>query len=100
MQTDNVALDAHCQFSFNVALVPAATGAATSAEQAFTMPVGTPPLKAGDIVDVTGPGSGNAVALAGGRVNATGQLVLAFVNPTAGSLTHAAGNFGVVITRV
>lgn len=100
MQTDNVALDSHCQFSFNVALTPAATAAASAVEQAFSMPAGTPTLKAGDVVDITGPGSGNNVCLVGARVNATGQLVIQFANPTAGSLTHAAGTFGVVITRI
>lgn len=101
MQTDNVVLGTSCQFAFIVPLItPGATGASTSAEQAFTLPTNLPVLKAGDILDVTGPGSGNAVALGGARVNATGQLVLTFINATAGGLTHAAGSFGVVVTRV
>lgn len=100
MQTDNVVLDAHCQFSFNVTLTPAATAAASAVEQAFTLPAGSPTLKAGDVIDLTGPGSGNNICLAGARVNATGQLVIQFANPTAGSLTHAAGVFGVVVTRI
>lgn len=100
MQTDNVVLGAHCQFAFNVALAPAATAAASAVEQAFSMPSGTPALQAGDIIDITGPGSGNNVCIVGARVNATGQLVIQFGNPTAGSLTHAAGTFGVVVTRI
>lgn len=99
MQTDNVVLDTKCQFAFSVAVTPAATAAASAVEQAFTMPSNIPTLKPGDIVDITGPGSGNNVAVAGARVNTSGQLVIQFINPTAGSLTHAAGTFGVVITR-
>lgn len=99
MQTNNVALDSSSQFAFSATLAPAATAAASAVEQAFTI-TGQPTLKAGDIVEVSGPGSGNSVAIGGARINATGQLVIQFINPTAGSLTHAAGSFGVVITRL
>lgn len=100
MQTDNVVLGSNCQFAFNVTLTPAATAAASAVEQAFTMPSNIPALKAGDVIDITGPGSGNNVGVMGARVNSTGQLVIQFGNPTAGSLTHAAGVFGVVVTRI
>lgn len=98
MQIDNVALGRMSMFGFAVTLTPAATAAASAVEQAFTLS-GVPALLATDVVDVTGPGSGNNVCLAGARVNATGQLVLQFANPTAGALTHAAGLFRVCVTR-
>lgn len=103
MFVDNVALSAHCMFTFTVSLTPAATAAASAVEQAFTIAAANLPpqitLQATDQVDVSGPGSGNNVAICGSRVNATGQLVIQFINPTAGSLTHAAGTFVVAVTR-
>lgn len=99
MQYDQTILDQNCLFTFTVNLTPAATAAALAAEQAFTLASNLPKLKATDHVQVTGPGSGNAVALVGARINATGQLVLVLMNPTAGALTHAAGNFIVKIVR-
>lgn len=100
MQMDHVALDSRCEFVFTASLTPAATSAATSAEQAFTVTASAPvALRSTDHVSVTGPGSGNAVALGGARINASGQLVIAFINPTAGSLTHAAGTFIVKVAR-
>lgn len=99
MRIDNVFLDSSSQITFTVALTPAATAAASAVEQAFTMPAGIPTLRVGDGVDVTGPGSGNNVVVGGGRINATGQLVIQFCNPTAGALTHAAGTFTVVVNR-
>jgi hypothetical protein len=98
MQIDNVALGSMSMFGFAVTLAPAATAAASAVEQAFTLS-GVPALLATDIVDVTGPGSGNNVCITGARINATGQLVIQFGNPTAGALTHAAGVFRVSITR-
>lgn len=100
-QTDQSIQAAHSSFSFTVSLTPAATAAASSVEQAFTLPAGLVPggLFTTDCVDVTGPGSGNALGIGGARINSTGQLVIAFINPTAGALTHAAGSFIVAITR-
>jgi hypothetical protein len=71
-------------------------------EQAFTttsVPQGQV-LKAGDHLAVVGPGSGNNVAVGGARVNSTGQLVIQFINPTAGSLTHASGVFFFKVSRL
>lgn len=98
MQVDNVALDGACSFQFSTTIAPGSTAAASAVEQPFAL-VGAPTLKAGDHVTVTGPGSGNNVAVAGARVDATGRLVIQFVNPTAGVLTHAAGAFQVVVRR-
>jgi hypothetical protein len=98
------ALDSRSTFGFSVSLTPAATAAASAVEQAFTVPAASLPagvkLKVGDLVYVTGPGSGNNVAVGGARINSSGQLVIQFVNPTAGALTHAAGTFNVLVARL
>ena len=94
-------------FHFSVALTPAATAAASAVEQAFTVTAGNNSstlkagavLREGDMVFVVGPTSGNNVAVGTARVNSTGQLVIRFLNPTAGSLTHAAGTFRVFVVR-
>lgn len=94
-------------FHFSVSLTPAATAAASAVEQAFTVTAGSNSstlkagavLREGDMVYVTGPASGNNVTVATARVNTSGQLVIRFVNPTAGSLTHAAGTFRVFVVR-
>lgn len=99
MQFDNVAQDSRTQFAFEESLVPAATAAASAVEQAFTPSKNPVPLRSTDTVSVTGPGSGNNIAVGGARVNTTGQVVIQFINPTAGALTHAAGVFKFVITR-
>lgn len=101
MYLDNVALDSHTLFSFSTGTItPAATAAASAVEQAFTLPSNCPALKPTDRVDVVSPtGSGNSTFVACARVNATFQLVLKIANPTAGSLTHAADSFIVMVVR-
>jgi hypothetical protein len=92
---------------FTVSLTPASTAAAVVAEQAFTVTAGsnssTLPagvtLAATDYVSVSGPASGNSAGMGTSRINSTGQLVINFVNPTAGALTHAAGTFVVQVSR-
>ncbi len=92
---------------FSVSLTPASTAAASCVEQAFTVTAGnnSSTLRAGylpkatDLVFVSPPSSGNNVGIAGARVNTSGQLVIKFINPTAGSLTHAAGTFLVWVVR-
>ena len=81
-------------------LTPAATGAATCAEQNFDVPLGTPVLKVTDMVLVMAvTASGNAVALVSGRVVDADTIAFKFCNPTAGALTHAASVVNVVIVR-
>jgi hypothetical protein len=87
-------------FGFEQALTPAATAAASSVEQNFTITKSPVVLLATDIVQVTGPSSSNNVTIGNARINSSGQLTISFVNPTAGSLTHAAGTFKVVIFRL
>lgn len=99
--------EAHSIHGFSVTLTPAATAAASCVEQAFTVTAGsnTSTLRAGylpkvaDHVHVSPPSSGNNVGIAGARINTSGQLVIKFINPTAGSLTHAAGIFNVWVVR-
>lgn len=86
-------------FGFTASLTPAATATNVAAEQAFTV-VAPVALKSTDLVFVTPPAPGNALGLAGARVNSTGQLVLNFVNTTAGSLTWPAGTFSVLVVRL
>lgn len=100
-QIDSVFLNAASIAVFTTGTItPAATAAATSVEQSFTVTGQPSTLKATDIVFVnSAAGSGNATAVTGARINSTGQLVLNITNPTAGSLTHAAGTFTVFVVR-
>jgi hypothetical protein len=94
-------------FVFTASLTHAAVATNVAAEQAFTVTNGTNSstlrkgltLRDTDLVMVTGPGTGNASALVGARVNTSGQLVLVFENTTAGSLTPAAGTYRVFVVR-
>jgi len=98
-QINNVFLDSKSQLLLVMSLTPAATAAASSVEQSFAVPSGTPALRTTDRVLVMGPGSGNALALGGARVADATHIDVAFINPTAGSLTHAAGSFSFLIVR-
>ena len=92
---------------FTISITPAATAAASAVEQAFTVTAGTNSstlpagvvLDATDLVVVRGPASGNNVAIGTARVNSSNQVVVTFINPTAGSLTHASGTFIVFVAR-
>lgn len=76
-------------------IVPASVGAATVAEQTFSVPG----LVVGDIVVVNGPAIANATGIAGARVSAADTLALRFVNPTAGALTPTAGLYTIIAFR-
>lgn len=99
--------EAHSMHFFTVSLTPAATAAASAVEQAFTVTAGnnSSTLRAGyvprstDLVFVSPPTSANNTAVGGARINTSGQLVIKFINPSAGSLTHPAGTFGVWVVR-
>jgi hypothetical protein len=107
MHFQNTQLDRACAFVFTASLTPSSVSANVAAEQAFTVTAGnnSSTLRTGialrdtDLVMVTGPGTGNASALVGARVNSSGQLVLVFENTTAGSLTPAAGTYRVFVVR-
>lgn len=100
MQLDGVVLASGSIFAFTTGVItPAATAAALSAEQAFTVAPPSP-LLPGDIVSVSAlTPSANAAHVSGARVNATGQLVLTVANPTAGSLTRTASAYAVLVAR-
>jgi hypothetical protein len=72
-------------------LTPASVGAATSAEQTFTVAG----LVTTDIVIVEG-NTGNATGIVGARVSAANTLAIKFVNPTAGALTPGAGTYRII----
>lgn len=100
-QIDNVVLAASCEFYFLVTLTPAATGAAQTVEQAFTLSAGLPKLLPTDTVYVQdNAGPANSVTMTHARVNASGQLVIAYNNPTAGSLTYPAHQIVVMVARL
>lgn len=85
---------------FQISLTPAAVSADTAPIQNFASTgIG---LLVGDAVDV-GYGSGLTptanVAIASCYVSAVDQLSIQFVNPTAGSLTPAAGKYQVSVLR-
>lgn len=100
-QYDQTALDTASFFSFSMGtLTPAATAAASAVEQSFPVPAGTPALKTTDMVSVYAPNSGNNVAVVSARVVDATHIAIKFLNPTAGSLTHAAGVFTIGIERL
>jgi|GEM_PF-2854786 len=76
-------------------LTPAAVVAATAAKQTFTV-AGL--LTTDKVVRLSDPIT-NAVALTGAEVSAANTLRLAFVNPTAGSLTPTAGTYSFLVIR-
>ena len=82
------------QAVLTASLTPASVGAATSAEQTFTVSG----LAVGDFVAVSGS-TGNASAIAGARVSAADTLAIRFINPTAGALTPGAGDYLVFVAR-
>lgn len=76
-------------------LTPVSVATITCAEQAFTVPG----LLVGDAVVVTPPSITAGVAPVCARVSAANTLQITFCNPTAGSLTPAAGVYQIQITR-
>jgi hypothetical protein len=76
-------------------LTAASVGAATVAEQTFTVAG----LTTADTVIVNPPTIANAVGICGVRVSATDTIAIRFVNPTAGALTPTAGVFRVLAFR-
>jgi hypothetical protein len=76
-------------------LTPVAVGAATCAEQNFTVKG----LKVGDFVDISPPSITAGVGPICARVSATDTLTVTFVNPTVGSLTPPAGVYQIQLCR-
>jgi hypothetical protein len=101
-QNDNVALQAGCEFFFT--FTPSgivATAASSTVEQTFTLSGAAPKLFATDTIyiqDNLGPT--NSVTITHARAIAPNQLVLAFNNPTAGSLTYPTHALVVAVLRL
>jgi hypothetical protein len=76
-------------------ITAASVGAATVAEQTFTVTG----LTTADTVVVNAAAISNAVGIAGVRVSAADTLAVRFVNPTAGALTPTAGTWTILAFR-
>lgn len=81
--------------NLTASLTPASTGAATIAEQTFTLTG----VQLGDVVVVNGPQITAGVSPVAVRVSALNQVAIAFSNPTAGALTAAAGTYRFAVIR-
>ena len=80
---------------YSQTITPASVGAATVAEQTFTVTG----LTTADKVVVNPAAISNATGIAGVRVSAADTLAVRFVNPTAGSLTPTAGTWTILAFR-
>lgn len=76
-------------------ITPASVGAATTAEQSFTVPG----VNVGDWIEVTPPSLLGGVVLCNSRVSAANTVQLQFSNATAGALIPPAGSHIFVIIR-
>ncbi len=83
-------------FAVSLTLDPASVATITAAEQDFTVPG----VKAGDLIIYCGMTTATAgLGIAGYRVKAANTISVTFVNPTAGALDAASGNFKMVFLR-
>lgn len=83
-------------FVIGPSLTPVAVATITAVEQSFTVPG----LQVGDYVNVSCNVAQTAgVGIANARVSAANTLTIQFVNPTAGSVTPAAGQYLVAVDR-
>lgn len=82
-------------FLISASLTPASVATNTVAEQNFTVTG----LRTGDFVELNPPSITAGVGISSARVSAADTLTVAFVNPTAGSLTPAAGTYRIKVTR-
>lgn len=83
-------------FVFAPVLTPVSVGAATSAEQSFTL-LG---LQVGDIVQITANVAQTAgITIGNARVSAANTLTVSFGNATAGGVIPAAGAYLIEVNR-
>lgn len=80
---------------YSQTITPASVGAATVAEQTFTVTG----LTTADKVVVNAAAISNATGISGARVSAADTLAVRFVNPTAGALTPTAGTWTIIAFR-
>lgn len=79
----------------DVSWTPSAVSTVTAPVQTVTVPG----VKAGDFVTVTPPGQTAGVTIGSCRVSADNTVSVQFVNPTAGSVTPAAGTHKFLVVR-
>ena len=84
-------------YSYTVSLTPASTSTVTSTEQSFTVP--GVKLSTDNVIAITPPSNTAGVTLSYGRITADNTVAIKFTNPTAGSVTPAAGNYVFTILR-
>jgi len=82
-------------YIISASLTPSSVSTVTAPTQTFTVTG----LRTGDFVQVNPPSQTAGVSLAAARVSAADTLALTFVNPTAGSLTPAAGTYIIKVDR-
>lgn len=82
-------------YNITATLTPTSVATITAPTQTFTVTG----LKVGDMVNVNPPSQTAGVSLAAARVSAADTLALTFVNPTAGSVTPAAGAYLITVMR-
>lgn len=80
---------------YSQTITPASVGAATVAEQTFTVTG----LTTSDTVFLDPGAISNAVGVCGARVSAADTLAVQFCNPTAGALTPTAGTWKIFAVR-
>jgi len=80
---------------YSQTITPASVGAATVAEQTFTVTG----LTTADKVVVNPAAISNATGICGFRVSAADTLAVRFVNPTAGALVPTAGTWSIIAFR-
>lgn len=80
---------------YSQTITPASVGAATVAEQTFTVTG----LTTADKVIVNPGAISNAIGIGGWRVSAADTLAVQFINPTAGALTPTAGTWTILALR-
>ena len=84
-------------YAMSLTLNPVSVATITAAEQDFTVPG----VLAGDIIVYFGMTTATAgLGVAGYRVKAANTISVTFVNPTAGAIDAAAGNFKLLMARL
>ncbi len=82
-------------FLVRATITPASVGAATSAEQTFSLPN----VKVNDLVFINPPSTTAGTGVSGARITQADTVGITFSNSTAGSLTPAAGEYLFFIIR-
>lgn len=75
--------------AYSASITPSSVATISAVEQTFTVTG----VNVGDVIKVTPPSITSGVAPVCARVTAADTVGITFVNPTAGSLTPAAGNY-------